>query len=83
MRNTYIKIDSVDEGMFSSEREVSFITDGRKITLIVDAADLADERLMRVVVVDRTKEQALIDLPREPFGASARLFVPTNALVEQ
>jgi hypothetical protein len=83
MGKRYIRVNHVREGMFSSEKEVAVEIAGKKLTLLVDKGALKAEDLLEVTVVDITKEQALIDLPGEPFGGGARLFVPTELLVEQ
>jgi hypothetical protein len=84
MPSTYVKVSSVEPGMFSSERAVSFAIENRRISLVVDESAVDESRnLLRVAVVDRTSTKALIDLPGEPFNAGARLFVPADLLIEK
>lgn len=82
MTESYVTVKTVREGMFSSEREVAFDVDGNRVTLIVDKSNVQDRRL-RVMVVDRTADRALIQLPGEPFagGSSSRVFIPAKLLV--
>ena len=71
---------SVEDGVFSSEKTVSFNVKERKLTLLVDNDDLIAGNQLRVSVLDTRGEQALVDLPREPFSGGSRLLVPTALL---
>jgi hypothetical protein len=65
--------------MFSSERTVSFEHEGKTLSLIVDSADVRED-MLRVRMISRTNDRAVIDLPREPFSGGARLSVAASKL---
>jgi hypothetical protein len=69
----------VGPGIFRSERSVSFEAGDRRYELIVDQANLVDDRL-KVWLVAEFGDEALIDLPRETFSSGSRIRVPTSLL---
>ena len=77
-------------GMFKSERTVTVKVDATEFSAIVDAEDVrvdeepkGDELVdgwVRVFVIEKGKDQALIDLPRETFTSGTRIIVPMSLL---
>ena len=72
---------SVQPGMFSSERTVSFEAGGRRYVLIVDQEDVAEDDTLMVYVVDQRDGEALVDLPRDTFTTGSRVRVPSSVLL--
>jgi hypothetical protein len=70
---------TVNEGMFSSEKNVSFDLNGTRINLVVDSDDVQGANL-KVKVLEETKDRLFIELPREPFSGSGRLVVNRSML---
>jgi hypothetical protein len=79
MRAARIRV-KVEQGMFPSERTVSFQIGGKSYTLIVDAADVQGD-MLTVYVVEQGEREALVDLPRETFTTGNRIRIPNTHLV--
>lgn len=81
----------VGRGMFDSERTVTFTAGSTTYEAIVAVDDVEAERepmgdeaaegRVRVAVIERSGDQALIDLPRETFNGGCRVIVPMSLLV--
>jgi hypothetical protein len=88
-RETVLKC-KVGLGMFKSERTVTVKVDDTEYSAIVDADDVRIARepvgdelvdgLVRVFVIERGLDKALIDLPRETFTSGTRIIVPLSLL---
>jgi hypothetical protein len=69
---------TVNDGVFRSERMVSFAdSTGKTVSLLVSSMDLQNDRL-RVDVLDGTAESTLIGLPGDPIHGSSRVVLPTS-----
>jgi hypothetical protein len=70
----------VEQGMFSSERAVSFRAGDQNYMLFVDESDVQGDTLEVFVVAERPDE-AIIDLPRDTFTSGNRIRVPAGLLI--
>lgn len=77
---TRIKVNTVEPGMFSTERYVAFEVDGKEYALFVDQASVQDHAL-EVQVVESFADKALVELPRDTFNAGSRVYVPKASLL--
>jgi hypothetical protein len=71
----------VEQGIFPSERTVSFSAGERRYSLVVDEKDLEND-LLPVYVVAEGDDEALVDLPQETFTSGSRVRVPRSALLD-
>ncbi len=67
----------VEDGTFSSERNVSFSVGDKHYSMVVDPEDLEDDNL-RVNIVAESASEAIVDLPRETMTSGSRLRVPKD-----
>lgn len=81
MDTMLIPVDVADPGLgvFKSERAISFEAGGERYELIVDETDLQGSKL-KVYLVARKGDEALIDLPRETFTSGYRIRIPYSLL---
>ena len=68
----------VENGMFDSERSISFAGIGQTYNLIVDENDVADGKL-EVQVLEEAQDTVPVALPRDTFtsGSTARVARPS------
>lgn len=78
MKTALLKVRT-EPGLFSTEYVVTFRGKDREHSVIVDREDVRDGRL-RVYLLDRGDDLALIHLPRETLDAGSRVIVPTSEL---
>jgi len=81
MNRAFLRVE-VGPGMFSSEKTVSFRVNGTRYTLIVDSSDVVDN-VIQVVVLERKRDHAIVDLPRETFTTGNRIRVPLELLADR
>lgn len=70
----------VGEGMFDTERTVSFQAGEKNYTLIVDEEDVKDNAL-EVYVVAQENGESIVDLPRDTFTSGSRIRVPSSLIM--
>jgi hypothetical protein len=73
---------NVKQGMFSSERSVSFSTESASYSLLVDEQDLTPNNLLRVILVGIEGSEAVVELPRETFTSGTRVRIPRSLLLD-
>jgi hypothetical protein len=73
---------SVKNGMFSSERSVSFSAGTASYSLLVDEQDLTANNLLRVVLVGIDGSDAVVELPRETFTSGTRIRIPRSLVLD-
>lgn len=71
---------NVGEGMFNTERTVSFQAGEKNYTLIVDEDDVQDNAL-EVYVIAQENEESIVDLPRDTFTSGSRIRVPNTLIL--
>lgn len=70
---------SVEKGMFSSERSVSFDGVGQTYHLVVDEHDVQNGKL-EVGIVGEAKETLLIALPKDTFTSGSTVRVSRESV---
>lgn len=78
MTRRLMKVDVAD-GLFSTERTVSFQGSKRRHVLVVDQRVLSQDRLP-VYVISEENGEALVCLPAETFAGDSRVRVPVACL---
>ena len=71
---------SVDPGMFSSERSVRFMAEGRHYAFLCDKGNTVGDDRVVVQVLEQDAASALVSLPGECFSGGSRARVPSVML---
>jgi hypothetical protein len=79
MNQARIPVD-VGEGMFDSEKTVSFKVGDTAYTLYVHKEDVQD-RTLAVRIVRLIGDEAIVDLPRETLISGNRIRIPREMLI--
>lgn len=80
----------VGRGMFENERAITITADDVEFSALVDADDVVvksaprgDETVagwVKVSIVQKGKDRALVDLPRETFSSGPRILIPLTLI---
>ena len=71
----------VEPGMFSNERSVRFISEGRHYSFLCDKSNTVGEDRVAVQVLEADDHHAVVALPGECFSGGSRARVPRSMLL--
>jgi hypothetical protein len=79
MKQARIQV-TVSDGMFASERSVSFDAGDRKYHLLVDEDDVSGDEMNVNIVSAPDEDTYIVQLPRETFTTGHRVRVPRGVV---
>lgn len=71
---------TVEPGVFTSERSISFVAGDRKVALLVDAGDVEGD-LLRVTVTGEHDGKVRVRLPRDPANGGRDVTIDAGDVV--